>query len=335
MKLNFLYRYLQLSILAASAALPIANENLYAHIDQVGPPPVTVINEIVAFPPDTSELPGAIAIGHEDLFISFPFLNEVRCYSQKGEFLDLYELPVSHHNFTAGLVVKWNQEVYVIVNSYFATHPHGNGVWKITTKGEISKFADLPHGGYPSNLVFDKSDHLYVTDSVHGKIYKIDREGNVETWVHDELLKGKHSGRFFSGIPQGASGLTIGKKSKDLYVANTDYGRVLKIKINHDGSAGKIKVFADNWHLDGITALSFNRRGILYGVVPESNSIYGITKKGTKKVYAGEPLEFPTGLVMKKHKGINLGFISNSAFVCEKNPGILRIKVAVDPMHAD
>ncbi|MBA2727249.1 MAG: hypothetical protein H0U49_03640 [Parachlamydiaceae bacterium] len=334
MKFNFFYRLFQLSILVVSGAFPIANDSLYAHYVLVGPVPVTTVREIVSFPATTNLIPGSITLGGErDIYVSFPDLNAVRRYSLKGEFLKSYDLPVSYENITSGIAVKWNQDVFVVVNSYFACHHHANGVWKISHEdGSISKFACLPEGCYPSNLVFDKSDHLYLTDSVRGEIYKIDREGHVRSWFRNDVLKGSSKGYILSGVPQGVCAITMGKKSKHLFVANKDFGRIFRIEIKQNGCAGKCKEIANSTCLEGVTELSLNRRGILYAIIPNMNAIVGITDKGIELIYAGSPLESPTGLIMKKHKGVNCGFISNSS---PENPGLLRIKVACDPLHAD
>ncbi len=337
MKLNFLYRFFQLSIIAASGTFPIINENLYAHVDQVGLPPETKIREIVNFDPNSNELPGSIIIGEDsDLYVSFPFINEIRRYTETGSLINTFSLPIPADNLVSGLAVKWNQNIYVVVNSFYSLFTDANGIWEITPKGKIRQFAKIKSGKYPSNLVFDKSDHLYLTDSVHGEILKIDRDGNVSTWLKHHLLKGDPYGSIIAGVPNGASGIVMGKKSKDLYVANTDMGYIVKVKIKQDGSAGKARLFVKNSSLIGVSSISINRRGILYATVPNQNTILGITKKKKIEVIStGNYLEYTNGITMKKNKGINLGFFINGSFINKENPGIFRIKVACDPLHAD
>lgn len=336
MKLNFLYRFLQLSILA-SGTLPVLTEDLQAaKIDVVGLPPVTTLREIVSFESHSKELPGSIVIGKKsDLYISFPFLNEIRRYSQKGDFLDSYCLPIEPENLSSGIAIKWNQDIYVIVNSFFACNNDANGVWEITKKGRIRKFADIPFGGYPSSMVFDKNDHLYVSDSVRGKIWKIDHNGNTCSWFNDAMLHGNPHGALMSGIPMGASGIVMGKKNKHLFVANSDYGRIIKVKIKQDGSPGEASIYVEDKALIGVRSISINRRGILYATIPDQNTILGIHKKSIEVISQDSPLEYPYGLAMKKHKGINLGFFTNGALIDQNNPGIFRFKVACDPLHAD
>ncbi len=337
MKFNLLRPFYLASSITISTALTFSPTLLDAHVDQVGPRSETSIRQIIEFEPKSNELPGTVITGlKHDIYISFPFMHQIRRYTIMGEFLDAVRLPIHKDNLVEGLAIKWNGDLFAVVNTYYSNHIHAHGIWKISHDGCIEKFADIPTGGFPSNIVFDKSDHLYLTDAVLGKIWKIDREGNVQTWLCHPHLKGKPSGYFVLGIPQGANGIAMGKKCKNVYVGNTDYGKIIRIKINQDGSAGKVKVFANCDLLKGVGGISFNRRGILYAAVPYQNKILSIREKDhVEEIICGEPLEFPGSIAMKKHKGINLGFSTNTALFHRCNPGIFRIKVASDPLHAD
>lgn len=337
MKFELNPKFLALSMsLMIGAIFSFSNDGLHAHTDIVGPPPVTTVRQIIEF--GSNELPGDVLIGlKRDLYVGFPFLHQVRRYGVRGDLLWTTTLPVPSGCLVAGLAIKWNEDIFCVVNAYFTEDRDAHGIWKISHKGErVKKFANLPLNSFPSSLVFDKSDHLYLSDSVQGKIWKIDRKGNVSTWISDPLLQGNPEGLYIPGLPQGANGITMGKKSKHLYVGNTDYGRIIKIKINKNGSAGNARIVTEGDSLIGVGGISLNRRGILYAAIPYQNAIQSIHKGGIiEEVIAGDPLEFPGDIAMKKHKGLNIGFFSNTALIDGDNPGIFRIKVACDPLHAD
>jgi sugar lactone lactonase YvrE len=323
-------------LLIGTFLISIGNLNAASALP-VGPPSVTKLTQLVELGPN--EAPGDIILGAKrDLYVSFPFLNQVRHYSQKGELLNTYEVPVSADDLTEGLAIKWNGDVFIVVNSFFnESDKSHHGVWKLSD-GKITQFASLPLGGSPSEMVFDKSDHLYVNDSILGLIWKIDRKGEVSIWTIDPLLLGNPSGYYMPGLPIGAYGLALGKKNKSLLVGNTDYGRIVRIDFRHDGSAGKISVFAEDPLLGGIAGLSKNRRGMIYATVPYRNAIVSVAKHGiVNDVYVGDPLEFPADIVMKWEKcmNANAGFLTNMALQDHNNPGIFRILMAYDPYHPD
>lgn len=312
-----------------------AGTSLFASsADPVGPAPKTTIHKIVSLNAD--ELPGAIIAGlKSDLYVGFPLLNQIRRYSQKGDLLGVKELPVSG-SMTEGIAQKWNGNIYAVVNTFFGGSPSDHGVWEIRKSGEISQFVELPPGGSLTDIVFDKCDHIYVSDSVLGVIWKINRLGEITEWVNSPLLFGIPGGRVVPGVPMGANGLAMGSKNRHLYVSNTDMGRILRIKIHDDGSAGDVEIFSEEPYLIGIVGISFNLRGQLYATIPYYNKIIAVNKLGAiEEVYESKQLDFPGDIVMKSYRGINSGYFTNSALPDHENPGIFYIKIACDYFHSE
>src|SRR5258708_6847227 len=99
MKSNLLHQFILASSIAICGAFPIVSPMLNAHIDAVGPPPENNIRQIVELDPTLNELPGAIIVGlKRDIFVSFPFLNQVRRYSVNGELLHTANIPAGNDN---------------------------------------------------------------------------------------------------------------------------------------------------------------------------------------------------------------------------------------------
>jgi sugar lactone lactonase YvrE len=93
---------------------------------------------------------------------------------------------------------------------------------------------------FANSLAFDSRGNLYVTESYSGSpgaydlggIWRIPRGGEAALWLRDPLL----TGIGYLGFPIGANGVAY--YHRDLYVANTDKGLVVRIPLLEDGSAG-------------------------------------------------------------------------------------------------
>jgi sugar lactone lactonase YvrE len=117
--------------------------------------------------------------------------------------------------------------------------------------------------GLWNGLAFDRRGNLYVSDSGGGAIWRLEEDGNFTMWSDSTLLKGTTAagpcGLVHPAVPSfgplGANGIAFNKHG-DMLVANTDFGEIIRIPTNRDGSAGTARVFAGPscslWGADGV-----------------------------------------------------------------------------------
>lgn len=206
-----------------------------------------------------------------------------------------------------------------------------HGIWRVSRNGKKTEpFAPLPVQDLPKGLAFSKGGNfpLYVTnlhdfrvsrdecrdalgtpDACTLKIWSIDHKGNVTDWIEDPLLFGNPDSPL--DHPHGVNGIVVDKKGKNVYVTITDFGRVLRIPINKDGSAGDPEIFfeeddppedpeeRDLFGMDGITQ---GPDGNFYIVIVRTDQLIAIPPDGSDytEMVVGHPLDGPTQLVFGK-----------------------------------
>jgi len=158
-----------------------------------------------------------------------------------------------------------------------------HGVYKVTTNGEVSLFAnsDGTHRiQFPNFCVFDSQGNLYVSDTgtsrrntqiynPDGKIFRILPTGQCEL--------------FADGLYQ-ANGLAMRQGESALYVIQTAIDDVLRLEIKPDGKLGKSRVYASN--LDGSPdGMAFTESGDLLVVTGLHEIIYRVTTTGRTEIF--------------------------------------------------
>jgi sugar lactone lactonase YvrE len=161
---------------------------------------------------------------------------------------------------------------------------HGNlfvcgasGVWKVPAQGAPALFAPIPGHGFLNDLAIDRHGSLYVTDSFNYKLWKVDPQGNAQLWSSDPLLEGR-AGIFPNLL--GPNGIVIDGEGRRLWVANTSAGRVLEFRIQRDGTAGPVRVLADDPRLVGADGMTQDKWGNLYLAVNIQDRIARVTPWG-------------------------------------------------------
>lgn len=216
--------------------------------------------------------------------------------------------------------------------------PKTHGIWRVSRDGSRKElFASLPVEDLPKGLAFSKDSEfpLYVTD-LHDfreeksranclgpedkggpgpnypcilKVWRIDHHGNVDDWIESTLFYGNPESPL--DHPHGVNGIVVDDKGKNVYVTVTDFGRVVKIPVKRDGSAGKPKLFfeennpppnpeeRDLFGMDGIT---IGPDGNFYIVVVRTDQLVVIPPNGKSYtiVVEGHPLDGPTQLAFGK-----------------------------------
>jgi len=158
-----------------------------------------------------------------------------------------------------------------------------HGVYKVTTNGEVSLFAnsDGTHRiQFPNFCVFDSQGNLYVSDTgtsrrntqiynPDGKIFRILPTGQCEL--------------FADGLYQ-ANGLAMRQGESALYVIQTAVDDVLRLEIKTDDKLGTSRVYARN--LDGSPdGMAFTKGGDLLVVTGLHEIIYRVTTTGRTEIF--------------------------------------------------
>ena len=180
-----------------------------------------------------------------------------------------------------------------------------SGVYKIDAKTrEVTSVATRAEGWpfcFPDDVDIDKAGNIYLTDLTYSGIWKIWTDGRVTMWSNDPLLNPTDP-----VSTMGVNVCVLDKEEKNLYAATTtQVGRIVKIPINEDGSAGKAELFSTaHSPFDGI---EIDDEGYIYASEPVLNQIIVLSPQGggpwsltpRKIIASGPPLQGPTSLVLR------------------------------------
>ena len=143
-------------------------------------------------------------------------------------------------------------------------------------------------GPFPNDPVVDPPCHrLLVTESFTGRVYAVPLDGSgAAVWVDDPLLGPASEDGF------GANG--IARRDRDVYVANSSRGSVVRVPIEPGGAAGTPEVYAESEQLVGTDGITF-RGSTLYAAVNAQNAIRRVGTDGSvETVVEGGVLDFPS-----------------------------------------
>ena len=162
---------------------------------------------------------------------------------------------------------------------------------------------------FPNAIAQDRHRNLYISDSATGQIAKVAPDGSSNTlWIDSPLLRTNNPDQ-----PVGANGVAFDRDQRFLYVANTGDHRILRIRVERDGSAGPIEVFADGatinarlgitQALSGADGIQFDVHGNLYVLANQAEEIQVLSPDARLIArYAGsgaDALDFPASLVFR------------------------------------
>ncbi|MBW2062030.1 MAG: SMP-30/gluconolactonase/LRE family protein [Deltaproteobacteria bacterium] len=177
-----------------------------------------------------------------------------------------------------------------------------SGVYKVNpSTGKVTPVLTRAEGWpvcFPDDIAVDNAGNIYVSDLTYSGIWKISPDGKVTMWCDDPLLNWSDP-----SLALGVNVIVLDKQQKNIYAATTTIeGRIVKIPIKKDGSAGKPR-FHSRMHtyFDGI---EIDDEGYIYASEPGLNQIIVVSPKAgfvtPRKVIArGAPLEGPTSLVLR------------------------------------
>jgi sugar lactone lactonase YvrE len=231
-------------------------------------------------------------------------------------------------SYTLGVITDASGSVYYAVAAAAAPpNDPAPGIYKFARGGGTATpfslgSAATPAMNFPNGLDFLGAD-LYVADS-EGVIYKIDASGVASVWSNDPLLA--PSVTACGGkvpLPIGANGIV--HDAKNVYVTNTNYGRLLKIPINANGSAGAAAVIKEDCATlvgadgllidpsDGSFIVALNVLNQIVRIAPDGGSLTVLA--------SGSPLANPASPILDTAGGRRRLLVTNPAFFTSPDAG--------------
>ncbi len=232
-------------------------------------------------------------------------------------------------SYTLGVITDGAGNVYYAVAA--AAAPPNNpapGIYKLPAGGggTATAFslgsAATPPMSFPNGLDFQGTD-LFVADS-EGVIYKIDAGGVASVWSQDPLLApGMAACGGMVPLPIGANGIV--HDANNVYVTNTNYGRLIKIPINANGSAGAAALIKEDCAAlvgadglvidpnDGTFLVALNVQNKIVRISPDGSSITVLA--------SGSPLANPASPIIDTAGGARRLLVTNPAFFTSPDAG--------------
>ena len=240
------------------------------------------------------ELPEGIAIDRDGtIYVTLSPRGEIRRIAPDGSQSTLAQISPPGAGFgPLGLAFDRDGDLYVTAGTF---DPASSGVYRVSTDdGTSERVAGSSAIVLPNAIAFDGQGRMYVTDSATGSVYRAVGDGPLALWLTDPRLAG--DGSFGFGVPLGANGIAYRQGS--LYVAATELGRIMRIPVASDGTAGTPQVYAESAQLVGADGLAFDVHGNLYVSANAQNKLVRLSPGGAIQTLATatDGLDFPAGI---------------------------------------
>jgi sugar lactone lactonase YvrE len=237
------------------------------------------------------ESPESIAIDHAgNAYYSFPLGGTVQKRTPDGHETTFATLPIAA--LPLGVKVGPDGCIYNVSTSLNPAVV-GAFAWRTCTAGTTAQvFATLDPNGGPNDLAFDDHGNLFVTDPFLGRVYKIKPNGAVSVWLQDPLLDGNPAAPALRFHAVGVDGIAFDEDKENLYLGNLDYGRIVRVPIRNDGSAGSPSVVVSDPRLVGVDGIAFDDKGTLFAAINAQDALASVSRRGRVTVLAsGPPLD--------------------------------------------
>jgi sugar lactone lactonase YvrE len=289
-------------------------------------PAAAQVQTLATFDPSKGEFPEGVAVDkRQNVYVGLALTGEIRRFAPEGGSSTLATLPIGG-GFLLGLATDARGNIYAALASF---DPATHGVWRVERDGLQERIAALPANGGPNALAFDKAGNLYVTDSALGAVWRIPRGGEPELFIQHPLLEPERG----TQIP-GANGIALAERS--LLVTNTRFGRIVRIPIGRDGTAGEPTTLIERDDLIGADGVALDVRDNLYVVMfggPAGGRLVRISPDGQVEQLAGEaegltgPASLAFGTAEHARKAV---FITNfDLFSTTPKPALVRVEVGI------
>jgi sugar lactone lactonase YvrE len=193
--------------------------------------------------------------------------------NRHGQIVDVIPVPAGRTGVASllGELFEPSQGLYVLD---FADGTPGNG--RLLRINVATHAITVVATGFqaPNAIAQDRHRNLFISDSFIGAIFKVSPDGSSNRiWIQDPRLTPLVPG---NGPPFGANGVAFDRNQQFLYVATTHDGKIYRIPVNKDGSAGAMQLFAAERpaidprtgrpvdFLHGADGIMFDVRGNLY-----------------------------------------------------------------------
>lgn len=284
---------------------------------------------LFTYNPAIGELPENVAINRRGTkYVSFPPRGEIREITPDNRTQStLATFDIGEGNGVTGLEVHPRGTLFACLITFNTSDSDTHGIWSVTPDGETSLFAELAEVTFPNDILLD-GDSLLVTDTVGGAVLRV-REGEVTEWVSGPLLEGDGSIGF--PFPIGANGIARASDGT-VYVANTEFGHIVEIPVDSDGSAGIPEIFVEDERLFASDGLAIDTKDSLYVGVIGQDTVVRVTQDGSIETLAtaDDGLDGPSDVTFGTSRGEQKEvFITNFALLSEENPSLMKLDVGV------
>lgn len=291
------------------------------------------------------ENPFGIAVLNDgNLLVSMPFRKELRVYGPSGELIK----SIATRPSLAFLALDDDGTVLAgstaLLDPGFDPNNPDNfasaaaiantGLWRIDVAQEtVVQIAQMPPDIMPTHFVLHADGYL-VSNLLGDQILFIDGSGTVSTWIQSPLLAGSPDLPGPAGRPPLPIGIEgIERDGNNLLGVVADLGRIVRIPILPDGSAGEVEIlFEAPEQLLGIADFVIDDDGDLYAISGFQSMVWKIDVDGgyvvTTLADHSSSVQVDTpGQIVSGYGGL---LFTNNAFVVndEKGPprpGITRI----------
>jgi sugar lactone lactonase YvrE len=238
------------------------------------------------------------------------------------------------NTFTLGITSDTAGNVYVGVAATGAGPNPAPGIYKIPSAGGTATLFSAASAVTPAMNFANGLDwmngNLYVADS-NGTIYKVSSTGTATVWATDPLLNPDPAMTACGGFPFAIGANGIAHDTSAFYVANTNFGRLIKIPIQTDGTAGTATALVDNCDLKGADGVAFDTvTNSVIVAVNIQNRIERVSLTGQRTVlFSGAPLDAPASVFIDTSAGGRRLLFTNAAFFdtdpAAAQPGLLAL----------
>jgi sugar lactone lactonase YvrE len=234
---------------------------------------------------------------------------------------------------TQGVTTDPEGNLYVLLNTALAQPSNVGQLWRISSDGATQTLLAAVNARDLNALAFDDRGNIYISDSFGSNIYRVDRDGTTEIWVHDPLLA-PHPNPTPCGIhpfDPGANGVAFNHGI--VYVLNSTQATLIQIPVNPDGSHGTPSIYAGpTCHLFAADGLALDLRGNVYAATNIQKKIVRVAPDRSITTIAAapaDPLVFPSAIAFETSFGLQKHIYITNFAGPGGTPGIVTMDVDI------